>query len=148
MIFGHSHLDKKTARWHVVPASKTSKEIDCSLAQPACFVDCSSSYVTNTLWCCMQYQCIDLPLDSLPWLYAVASPPTTANEQSITPRCLWPVYVAKLIYSSGFYLLGSPILLDLKSLLCLLSVAALKSLSYCQQRNCTYKNLTHFVINW
>ena len=30
-------------------------------------------------------QCIDLPLDTAP----EASPPTTADEQSISLRCLW-----------------------------------------------------------
>ena len=36
----------------------------------------------------MRGQCIDLPPDSAPWLYAVADLPTTANEQSISLRCL------------------------------------------------------------
>ena len=31
----------------------------------------------------MQGECIDLPPNSVPWLYVVAGPPITANEQSI-----------------------------------------------------------------
>ena len=38
----------------------------------------------------MRGQCIDLPPVSAPWLYAVASPTTTVNEQPISlSRCLW-----------------------------------------------------------
>ena len=37
----------------------------------------------------MRGQCIDLPLDSAPWLYSAAGPPTTANEQTIYLRCHW-----------------------------------------------------------
>ena len=68
------------------------------------FVD-SSSYATNhqnTLWSCMRGQCIDLPLDSVPWLYAVAVPPTMANEQSISLRCLWSCLVFSFHILSKF----------------------------------------------
>ena len=37
----------------------------------------------------MRVQCIDLPLDSVPCLYAVADLPTMAKEQSVSLRCLW-----------------------------------------------------------
>ena len=78
--FVHSSLScryswqKKTTHWLGLPV----------------FVDNSSNDASchKTLWHCMQGQCIDLPPDSAPWLYAVAGPPTMANEQSISLRCL------------------------------------------------------------
>ena len=45
----------------------------------------------------MRVQCIDLPLDSAP----AAGPQNTADEQSISLRCLWEVVieiVASLMY--------------------------------------------------
>ena len=39
----------------------------------------------KSIWRCMQGKCIDLPPHSAP----AAGPPTTANEQSISLRCLW-----------------------------------------------------------
>ena len=52
----------------------------------------------------MQGKFIDLPSDSAPWLYAVASPPTTANEWSIYLECLWGANTEKRVCCSHFML--------------------------------------------
>ena len=61
------------------------------------------------LWHCMRGWCIDLPRMLLHGFYTAAGLPTTANEQSISVRCLWGwTLVLKIILQFG-HLSPSPI---------------------------------------
>ena len=61
------------------------REEDYSLAQPTCLCCQLLQPLWSTFWRYMWGKCIDLPPHSVP----AAGLPTTANEHSLSLRCLW-----------------------------------------------------------